>query len=54
MRVYRVLYYVRTSNGSLIPQHEEFGFYWRAKLQAWLLSLKEEVSPDIGICIFDK
>lgn len=55
MRVYRVLYYTQDAEGSIIPHHEDFFSFWRAKLEVWLLRhKKEEVTSNIGICIFDK
>lgn len=54
MRWYRVMFYVRTKNGSLIPKHDDFSTFWRARLEVWLLRRKKEVPPTkIGICIYE-
>ena len=54
MRVYRVLYYTKDAKGSITPHHDDFFAFWRAKLEVWLLRHKKEITPDIGICVFDK
>lgn len=52
MRFYRLSYYVKTESGNIYPQTQDFKFFWRLRLERWLLKHHKDVLPRMSVSLF--